>query len=242
MFHTASLPARHGFFTRHGGVSTGPYASLNCSFSSDDPALVRKNRARVAVALGVPPEHLLGVKQVHGPVVITAREPWAEGAGPQADALVTDVPGLALSVITADCVPVLFCGGGVVGAAHAGWKGALAGVLEATAEAMRALGATEIHAAIGPCIQQASYEVAADMRDTVLAQDAADSRFFIPARPERWQFDLPGYCAARLANTGVAVESLGLDTCALEDEFFSYRRKTLRGEPATGHQISVIYA
>jgi len=242
MFHTASLAARHGFFTRQGGVSTGLYASLNCSFSSDDPANVRENRARVAATLGVAPGHLLGLKQVHGPEVALVREPWIQGAGPQADALVTDQPGIGLGIITADCAPVLFFGGGVAGAAHAGWRGALAGVLEATAEAMRALGATEIRAAIGPCIQQASYEVAADLRDAILARDAEDARFFMSGKPDRWQFDLPGYCAARLAAAGVAVESLGLDTFAREDEFFSYRRKTLRREDVTGHQISVIRA
>jgi hypothetical protein len=242
MFHTASLAAQHGFFTRHGGVSTGLYASLNCSFSSDDPALVRQNRALVAATLGVAPGNLLGLKQVHGPVVITVREPWAEGAGPQADALVTDMPGVGLGVITADCAPVLFCGNGVVGAAHAGWKGALAGVLEATAEAMRALGATQIRAAIGPCIKQISYEVSADLRDAVLARDAADRRFFTPGRPGHWFFDLPGYCAARLHAVNVETEILPHDTCAEEENFFSYRRKTLRGEPVTGHQISVIRA
>jgi hypothetical protein len=241
-FFTGSLQAKHGFFTRNGGVSTGLYASLNCSFSSDDPAHVRENRARVAAAMGVPREHLLGLKQVHGDGVVTVREPWAEGAGPAADALVTNVPGLALGVITADCAPVLFCGDGVVGAAHAGWRGALAGVLEATVMAMHKLGAQEIHAVIGPCIGQASYEVGADMRDALLARHAADARFFTAGRPGHWWFDLPGYCAARLHAAGVKAQALGLDTCAQEQQFFSYRRKTLRGEAATGHQISVIRA
>jgi YfiH family protein len=239
-FFTGSFKAKHGFFTRNGGVSEGLYASLNCSFSADNPDHVRENRARVAAAMGVALGHLLGVKQVHGDGVVTAREPWAEGAGPAADALVTAVPGLALGVITADCAPVLFRADGVVGAAHAGWRGALAGVLEATVAAMRALGAQEIHAVIGPCIAQASYEVGADLRAAVLARQAADARFFAAARPGHWQFDLPGYCAARLRAAGVQVESLRLDTYAQEREFFSYRRKTLRGEAATGHQISVI--
>ncbi len=239
-FFTGSLKAKHGFFTRNGGVSAGLYASLNCSFSSDNPEHVRENRTRVAAAMGVERAQLLGVKQVHGDGVATVREPWAEGSGPAADALVTAVPGLALGVITADCAPVLFCADGVVGAAHAGWRGALGGVLEATAAAMRDLGAQEIHAVIGPCIAQASYEVGADMRDAVLSRHAADARFFEATRPGHWQFDLPGYCAARLRTAGVKAEALGLDTYAQEQEFFSYRRKTLRGEPATGHQISVI--
>jgi polyphenol oxidase len=239
-FFTGSLKAKHGFFTRNGGVSEGLYASLNCSFSSDDKALVRENRARVAAAMGVEPAHLLGLKQVHGDGVVTVREPWVEGAGPAADALVTDRLGLALGVITADCAPVLFRAEGVVGAAHAGWRGALAGVLEATMMAMRALGAGEIYATIGPCIAQASYEVGADMREAVLARHAADARFFEATRPGHWQFDLPGYCAARLHEAGVKAEALGLDTYTQEGEFFSYRRKTLRGEAATGHQISVI--
>ena len=237
---TGALAAQHGFFSRNGGVSTGPYASLNCSFTSDDPAHVRENRARVAAAMGVEPGHLLGLKQVHGDGVISVRAPWAEGAGPAADAMVTDKPGLALGIITADCAPVLFSAEGVVGAAHAGWRGALAGVLEATVMAMRALGAREIHAVIGPCIAQASYEVGADLHGAVLARQANDARFFTPARPGHWRFDLPGYCAARLRAAGVKTEALGLDTYAQEQEFFSYRRKTLRGEAATGHQISVI--
>ncbi|MBB5371953.1 peptidoglycan editing factor PgeF [Acidocella aromatica] len=239
-FFTGSLKAKHGFFTRNGGVSQGLYASLNCSFSSDNPDHVRENRARVAAAMGVKREHLLGVKQVHGDGVVTVRAPWAEGAGPAADALVTNLPGLALGVITADCAPVLFCAEGVVGAAHAGWRGALAGVLEATAAAMRELGARDIHAVIGPCIGQASYEVGADMRDAVLARHTTDTQFFEAGRPGHWHFDLPGYCAARLHAAGVKAEALGLDTYAQEQEFFSYRRKTLRGEAATGHQISVI--
>jgi YfiH family protein len=241
-FLTADLPARHGFFTRQGGVSTGPYASLNCSFSgADDPALVRQNRALVAAAMDVPPENLLGLKQVHGTDVITVESPWPIGNGPPADALVTAIPGLALGVITADCTPVLFASDTVVGAAHAGWRGALAGVLEATVAAMRAKGAGGITAAIGPCIHQASYEVTADLRDPVLHRDPADAKFFAPGRDEtHWQFDLPGYCAARLAAIGVAATILPYDTCALEENFFSHRRRTLRGEPAIGHQISVI--
>ncbi|GLR65537.1 laccase domain protein [Acidocella aquatica] len=242
-FLTGGLPARHGFFTRNGGVSTGAYTSLNCSFSgADEVANIRENRARVARTLDVAPDSLLGLKQVHGTEVITVTTPWAIGAGPAADALVTNRPGLALGVITADCAPVLFADatGRIIGAAHAGWRGAFLGVLEVTVEAMRALGAEGIHAAIGPCIHQKSYEVSADLRTPLIEDDAAAARFFTPGRLERWQFDLPGYCAARLKAAGVATDILPNDTCAEEENFFSYRRKTLRHEAATGHQISVI--
>jgi polyphenol oxidase len=244
-FYTADLPARHGFFTRNGGVSSGVYTSLNCGLSgADAPENVRQNRALVAGAMGVAPARLLGLKQVHGCQVVTVTAPWAAGDGPAADAMVSTVADLALGVITADCAPVLFAdaAGRIVGAAHAGWRGALAGVLEATVQAMQALGATGIKAAIGPCIGQASYEVAADLYGAILARDAADVRFFVSGRPERWQFDLGGYCAARLAAAGVQAEIVPQDTCAAEQEFFSHRRRTLRGEAAIGHQISVICA
>ncbi len=238
---TADLPAAHGFFTRQGGVSLGAYASLNCGLSgADAPVHVQENRARVARAMRVAPECLLGVKQVHGAEVVRVARPWAAGDGPQADALVSDVPGLLLGIITADCAPVLFSAAGVVGAAHAGWRGALAGVLEATVAAMRAAGATEITAAIGPCIGQASYEVAADMRAAVLAHAAADERFFTAGRAGHWHFDLPGYCAARLAALGVAAQVVAQDTCAQPERFFSHRYRTLHGFGPGGHQISVI--
>jgi YfiH family protein len=242
MFLKGGLPATHGFFTRVGGVSTGLYESLNCGFSGgDDAAHVAENRARVAAQMLIPAPALLGCKQVHGAGVVTVTAPWAVGAGPAADALVTALPGFGLSVITADCAPVLFAAAnGVVGAAHAGWRGALAGVLEATVAAMQAAGGVGIIAAIGPCIGVQSYEVAADLRDAVLARAPADERFFAPGRPARWQFDLAGYAQARLASIGVPTVITGQDTCADEAVFFSYRRKTRRGEPATGHQISVI--
>ncbi len=240
-FITSSLPARHRFFTRNGGVSTGPYASLNCSFSADDRANVLQNRALVAQAMGITPELLLGVKQVHGVAVVRVDAPWAIGAGGEADALVTATSGIALGIITADCAPVLFSSAaGVVGAAHAGWRGAVAGVLEATVEAMRELGASGISAAIGPCIHQASYEVGGDLRDAVLARNPQDAKFFIAGRAQKFQFDLPGYCGARLAAIGVGATILPHDTCADEQNFFSHRRRTLRGEAAIGHQISVI--
>jgi YfiH family protein len=247
---TTALPARHGFFTRAGGVSQGPYASLNCSLSGQDSrANVLENRARVALALGADPAALVGLTQVHGSAVVVVSAPWPAGQGPGGDAIVTDRAGIALGIVTADCAPVLFCDpfAGVIGAAHAGWRGAVAGVLEATLAAMLELGARpeRTHVAIGPCIGQASYEVAADLRDAVLARDPTDDRFFAEGRPGRppgrWQFDLGGYCRARLRAAGVArVESLGVDTAAEPEKFFSHRRRTLSGGGPIGHQISVI--
>lgn len=244
---TAALGAPHGFFTRDGGVSEGPFASLNCSISSaDDRARVLENRARAASALGAAPEALLGLTQVHGPAVATATTPWRPGEGPRADAMVTATPGLALGIVTADCAPVLFADAeaGIVGAAHAGWRGAVGGVLEATIAAMAALGAepARIAAAVGPCIGQPSYEVAADLRDAVLAHNPADTNFFADgARPGRWQFDLAGYCLARLRAAGLTrVEATGHDTLAEPGRFFSHRRRTLAGGGPIGHQISVI--
>jgi polyphenol oxidase len=242
-----ALPFPHGFFTRRGGVSTGPFASLNCSLSSqDDRGAVLENRGRVADSLDIPRPHLLGCTQVHGIGVVEVETPWQPGAGPTADAMVTNRRGLALGIITADCAPVLFADpeAGIAGAAHAGWRGALAGVIEATIAAMTVLGAhrDRIVAAIGPCIGQASYEVAADLRDVVLARAPDDARFFATGRREaRWQFDLPGYCAARLRAAGVAeVAITGIDTMAEEERFFSHRRRTLTGGGPIGHQISVI--
>jgi hypothetical protein len=243
----ASLPVPHGFFTRLGGVSEGPFASLNCSLSgTDDPEAVRENRARAARVLGVAPGGLLGLTQVHGPAVADAREPWAADARPQADALVTDRPGQALGIVTADCAPVLFAdaGAGVIGAAHAGWRGAVGGVLEATIDAMERLGAQRerVTAVVGPCIGQGSYEVGPDLRDAVTARAPEDARFFAPGRrEERWQFDLPGYCVARLRSAGLGEASaLGVDTLAEEARFFSHRRRTLAGGGPIGHQLSAI--
>jgi YfiH family protein len=242
-----SLPVPHGFFTRRGGVSSGPYASLNCSLSSlDDRDSVLENRARAARSLGADPARLLGVRQVHGSHVVTATDPWAIGQGEPADAMVTSQPTLALGIITADCAPVLFAdvSRNIVGAAHAGWRGAVLGVLEATLAAMQALGACNRHivAAIGPCIGQASYEVGPDLRDAVLARSASDAAFFAAGqRTDRWQFDLAGYCAARLHAAGVGRVALtGFDTLANEQRFFSHRRRTLGQGGPIGHQISVI--
>ncbi len=236
--------APHAFFTREGGVSEGGYASLNCSTSgADDPARVAENRARVAAGLGVAPGALFGVRQVHGVRCAVLDAPWA--VPPDADALATRLPGVAIGVVTADCGPVLFEDreAGVVAAAHAGWRGAVAGVLEATVDAMVGLGADpeRIVAAVGPCIGQASYEVAADLRDAVLAREAGDARFFADGvRSGRWQFDLAAYCAARLAAAGVQVVMAAADTMADEGRFFSHRRRTLAGGGAIGHQISAI--
>ena len=238
------LPAPHGFFTRRGGVSSGPYASLNCSLSGADAlANVLRNRALAAEAVGADPARLVGLMQVHGAAVVRVDHPWRPGEGPSADAMVTDRPDIALGVISADCAPVLFSSpaGDIVGAAHAGWRGALGGVLEATVAALRNLGAPQIRAVIGPCIGPGSYEVAADLRDAVLAHDLSDARFFGPGkRPDRWQFDLPGYCAARLTAAGAAVHATYIDTLSDPDRFFSHRRRTLAGGGPIGHQISII--
>ena len=241
------LTPPHGFFTRRGGVSSGPFASLNCSLSGqDDRNAVLRNRALAVQSLGGDPNGLVGLTQVHGTAAVPVSAAWPAGAGPRADAMVTDRPGIALGIVTADCAPVLFAdtAAGVVGAAHAGWRGAVAGVLEATVQAMRDLGArTErIVAAIGPCIGQASYEVGADLHDAVLARDPANDRFFAPGRrAAHWQFDLAGYCAARLSTLGVGgVQTVAADTAADEERFFSHRRRTLNGGGPIGHQIAII--
>jgi len=236
------LPVPHGFFTRRGGVSTGPYASLNCSLSGqDDRDAVRENRARVAGSLQTDPSRLLGLAQVHGDAVVTVTGLWAPGQGSRGDAMVTARGDVALGIVTADCAPVLFADPdrNIVGAAHAGWRGAVLGILEATIAAMTALGAAPGRsiAAIGPCIAAQSYEVGADLRDAVLRHAAADTRFFAPGcRDGRWQFDLPGYCASRVRSAGVQqVTVTGFDTMADEARFFSHRRRTLaRRSAATG--------
>ena len=240
---SAALPVRHGFFTRRGGVSTGPYASLNGSLSGgDDRAAVQANRDLAARSLGA--AAMAGLTQVHGAAVVTVDQPWPAGAGPRADAMVTRRPGVALGVITADCAPVLLAdpAAGVIGAVHAGWRGAVAGVLEATVAVMAALGAdpARIAAAVGPCIRQPSYEVGADLRDAILAERADAARFFADgARPEHWQFDLAGYCVMRLAGLG-RVDLVPADTAADPGRFFSHRRRTLAGGGPIGHQMSAI--
>lgn len=234
----------HGFFGREGGVSEGIYASLNCGpGSKDDPAAVAENRQRVALALGPEPQ-LVSLSQIHSAMVHTLPM-W--DSRPEGDAMVTAMPGLALSILTADCAPVLFADvkAKVIGAAHAGWKGALGGVLEATIAAMEKLGAQKerIRAAIGPCISQQNYEVGFDFRDRFLEQGGLRMRkFFVPSGEEgRYRFDLEGYAAHRLAQAGVEmVERMGVCTYPPENGFFSYRRATHRGEPDYGRQISSI--
>ncbi|WP_114377854.1 polyphenol oxidase family protein [Elioraea thermophila] len=239
---TAGLPVLHGFFTRQGGVSSGPFASLNCSLSGkDDPAAVAENRRRAAAALGV--DRLIGLFQVHGAEVAVLETPWGEADRPRADAAVTRLGGVGLAIVTADCAPVLFADAEarVVGAAHAGWRGAIAGVLEATVAAMERLGARRerVLAAIGPCIRQPFYEVG---EDVIVALGPTGAPFLAPAaRPDRRLFDLPGYCAARLVTAGVPrVFDLGLDTYTDEARFFSHRRAMHGGGGPIGHQLSAI--
>lgn len=235
----------HGFFGRAGGVSRGLYASLNCGQGSDDrPEDVAENRARVARGVGVAPDRLVSVHQVHGRDAVAVTAPWAER--PKADAMVTTVPGLALGVLAADCTPILFAdpAAGVIGAAHAGWRGALAGVADATVAAMERLGARRdrIRVAIGPTIRRQSYEVGQEFPAPFLAESADNAAFFHPAaRPGHHMFDLPGYLAARLGRLGLAaIDDLEQDTLSQPERFFSYRRTTLAGEADYGRQLSAI--
>lgn len=241
----------YGFFSRTGGVSTGLYDSLNCGpGSQDDPALVHENRARVAASLGYDGAPVSSLHQCHSADCLYIDEPVPEDHNrPHADALVTDVPGLIIGALTADCGPVLFAGkkadnSPVVGAAHAGWGGALKGVLESTLEVMRGAGARmeTITACLGPCLMQPSYEVQEDfIRPFVIAHEEAE-RFFLPTRKAgSYRFDLPGYIALRLALAGVRqVRLMGIDTYTDEAHFFSYRRATHRAEADYGRQISAI--
>jgi YfiH family protein len=233
----------HGFFGRAGGVSTGIYASLNAGTGSKDgDDAVRENRRRIAAAFGVQPQQLVGVHQVHSARAVFVDAPW-RGERPHADALVTATPGLVLSVLTADCAPVLLADSDarVVAAAHAGWKGALAGVLDETVRLMREHGARRISAAIGPCIHQASYEVGPEFEARFLASDPAHARHFAPGRGDRSQFDLPGFCAARLGALDVArVEVLPLDTCARTGDLFSHRRSVRETEGDYGRNCAAI--
>jgi YfiH family protein len=243
----SALPGiRHAFFTREGGVSGGLYASLNGGQGSDDaPAAVAENRARMAARLGVTPDRFVTAYQIHSPDVIVAEEPWGSEARPRADAIVTRVPRLAIGVSTADCGPVLLADpdARVVGAAHAGWKGALTGVLEATIGAMERLGGTRarIAAAIGPMIRQPSYEVGPEFVARFRADDPASEAFFVASsRPGHAMFDLAGYVAARLRRAGIAaIEDLAVCTYA-DPRFFSYRRATHRAEPDYGRHINAI--
>lgn len=237
-------PLRHGFFTRRGGASSGVFHGLNCGVgSSDQSEVVLINRARVAQAMNVAPDELIGVHQVHSPDVLTITEPLADK--PRADALVTETPGLALSILTADCQPVLFADqqAGVIGAAHAGWRGALDGVLEATVDAMEKLGAdrTAVAAIIGPTISQSAYEVGPEFLDEFLMDDPANSRFFAAGAGDRMQFDLPAFGLHRLRNAGVGhAEWTRHCTYSDADRFYSYRRSTHEKEADYGRLISVI--
>ena len=240
----ALLPARHGFFTRKGGASSGVFAGLNCGQGSSDIAeVVKINRARVAEAMEVEPDNLVSVHQVHSADAVTVTGPMDER--PKADAMVTATPGVALAILTADCQPVLFADAEaqVVGAAHAGWRGALDGVLEATVDAMEGLGAqrANIHAVIGPSISQASYEVGPEFIDGFVDQDPETARFFINGEGDRYLFDLPGYGLHRLRQAGVGqAEWTRHCTYRDADRFFSYRRATHAGEADYGRLISVI--
>ena len=238
---------RHAFFTRGGGVSDGIYASLNGGPGSEDaPANVSENRARMAAMLGVRPDRFLTAYQVHSPDVVTIERPWTALERPRADAIVTRTPGLAIGVTTADCGPVLLADqqAGVIGAAHAGWRGAATGILEATIAAMERCGAdrTRMVAALGPMIRQPNYEVGPELVARFAAEDGTNARFFQPSpRPDHALFDLPGYIAARLARAGVArVEDLGHCTYGDPARFFSYRRSTHHQERDYGRHINAI--
>lgn len=239
-----ALPLRHGFFTRKGGASSGIFAGLNCGLGSTDQSeIVEINRTRAAAALDLGPEALVSVHQVHSADVVTVTDAFA--IQPRADAMVTRVPGLALAVLTADCQPVLFADAraGVIGAAHAGWRGARDGVLEATVEAMVALGATPagIRAVIGPTISRTAYEVGPEFVAVFLAEDPDNARFFVAAEGDRARFDLPAYGLHRLHRAGVA-QAVWTGHCTYSDpdRFYSYRRSTHRREADYGRLISAI--
>ncbi len=236
----------HGFFGRRGGVSRGLYASLNTGpGSADAPEDVATNRHRVAAALGVDdPARLLSVAQIHSAIPVAVDGPWATEPA-RADGLVTTTPGLALGVLAADCAPVLLGDptAGVIATAHAGWRGALAGIIASTVEMMVAHGAQRkrIQAAVGPCISQDAYEVGPEFAERFVAADEANAAFFAPGRSDRSHFDLKGYVAARLRAAGVAgVDVLPPCTCAGEDQYFSNRRRVRRGDADYGRNISVI--
>lgn len=237
-------PTRHGFFTRKGGASSGIFHGLNCGAGSSDLSeAVSINRTRVAQAMDVSPEALVGVHQIHSADVTIVTEPTTER--PKADALVTNTPGIALAILTADCQPVLFSApdAGVIGAAHAGWKGALGGVLGRTVDAMEDLGAkrSNIRAAIGPCISQRAYEVGPEFFEDFMAEDPAYARFFANGEADRMQFDLPAFGLHVLRETGINdAEWTRHCTYFDEDRFFSYRRATHRKEADYGRLISVI--
>ncbi|WP_417729332.1 peptidoglycan editing factor PgeF [Roseovarius sp.] len=237
-------PLRHGFFTRRGGASSGVFSGLNCGpGSSDQSEIVQINRARVAEAMGVEPMCLVTVHQVHSADVVTVTGPMGER--PRADAMVTATPGVVLGVLTADCQPVLFADrqAGVIGAAHAGWRGALDGVLEATVAGMVDLGAERrrIRAVIGPSISQAAYEVGPEFIEAFIDDDRGNSRFFVNGEGGRYHFDLPGFGLHRLRQAGIG-QAEWTHHCTYGDpeRFYSYRRTTHAGEADYGRLISVI--
>jgi YfiH family protein len=235
---------RHGFFGRRGGVSTGVYSSLNAGAGSrDDPAAIAENRARIADAMGVAPSKLLSVYQIHSAHAVRVDAVWS--ARPEADAMVSTTPGIALTALAADCAPVLFADGAarVIGSAHAGWRGALGGVLEAAVAEMESVGArrSRIVAVVGPCIHAASYEVGPEFRDQFIASDANASQFFAQGAGDRLHFDLPGFCHARLSALALAaIDVIQADTRALAEEFFSNRRAVKAGEGDFGRNCAAI--
>jgi hypothetical protein len=245
VIRAANLAGAHGFLGRRGGVSTGELSGLNVGYgSSDDREAIGENRAR-AIAAVLPGAELATVHQIHSADVVRVERPWAQDERPHADGMVTDRPGLLLGILTADCAPVLLADAeaGVVGAAHAGWRGALAGVTDSVIDAMEGLGARRdrIAAAVGPCIARDSYEVDEAFRAKFLHADLANQRFFAVGPAAKPHFDLEGYVVERLNSAGVAsVEALALDTYTDADRFFSYRRATHRGEADYGRQISMI--
>ena len=238
---------RHGFFGRAGGVSNGLYRSLNCGYgSSDDPEAIAENRARAMNACGLPPAALCTTYQVHSAEALVVTAPWPRDEAPRVDAMATATPGLALAILTADCVPVLLADreAGVIGAAHAGWRGALNGVVEAAVEAMLGLGARakDIRAVIGPAIGPTSYEVGPEFPAPFLARKPEDEDLFAPTeRGGHFLFDITGYVARRLSGLGLAaVDMTGGDTCAEADRYFSYRRSVHLSEPDYGRNISIV--
>jgi YfiH family protein len=245
-FRAAALEGvRHGFLGRSGGVSQGVCSGLNVGLGSDDdPAAIAENRRR-AIGAVAPGAALATVHQVHSAEAVFVEAPWPDDARPRADALVTDRPGLALAILTADCAPVLFADreAGVVAAAHAGWKGAFGGVVEATVAEMERRGASRgrIAAAVGPCIARRSYEVDDAFLRRFAEADPENERFFGLGRTGHHQFDLEGFVLSRLAEAGLSrIEALGQDTYSQPDIFYSYRRATHRGEPSYGRQISLV--
>jgi YfiH family protein len=234
---------KHGFFGRTGGVSAGIYASLNAGTgSNDDPAAIAENRRRIAAAFGAPATHLVGVHQVHSPDAVFIDAPWP-GERPHADALVTTTPGLVISVLTADCTPVLLADkdAGVIAAAHAGWKGAISGVLDSAVKLMRQHGATNIAAAIGPTIQKTSYEVGPEFEARFIEKDPQHARYFAPGAGDRRLFDLPRFCADQLRALGLAqIETLPLDTYALPQALHSHRYSVHQKWPDYGRNCAAI--